>query len=145
MTFKRARWILPALALLGMADAGYLTWEYYARADELIPCGFSGGCNIVLHSSFSTIAGIPLSLFGVIFYFSVLALSLYWILEHERAITILLLLTSVAFLASLYFVYLQAYVIGAWCQYCLLSAGVSTALWIASLFFFKNKNRFTAK
>lgn len=131
------RWILPLLALVGMADAGYLTWEYYARANKLIPCGLSGGCNIVLHSSFSSIAGVPVSLFGVIFYFSVLILSLYWIIEHEHAIGVLLALTSLAFLASLYLIYLQAYVIGAWCQYCLLSGGVSTALWIASLLYFR--------
>lgn len=141
MTNKRLRWVLPMLGLIGMGDAGFLTWEFYTQNGRLVPCGLNGGCNVVLQSSFSDIAGIPVSLFGLLFYFSVLILSLYWILEHEKAIHVLMMLTTAGFCVSLYLLYLQGYVIGAWCQYCLLSAGLSILLWIASLIFFRAYHR----
>lgn len=141
MQDKITRWIVPVLAAIGLSDAGYLTWHAYARSGEAIPCNLSGSCDIVLQSSFAEVWGIPISLFGAIYYFSILVLGLYWILEHEKAIHVIAAITTVGFAVSLYLIYLQWYVIGAWCQYCIVSATLTTAMWIVSLLFLRQHHR----
>ncbi|MBI4973566.1 quinone-dependent dihydroorotate dehydrogenase [Candidatus Roizmanbacteria bacterium] len=122
--------ILLILAIAGIADAGYLTYEHYAHAvptctiNRFLPM-FSD-CGAVLRSKYSLIFGIPLALLGLIHYFilaSVLALAIisnkkfwwFWVLIEA---------TAGAF-ASVYFMYLQIGIIGKLCLYCTLSALIS--------------------
>jgi uncharacterized membrane protein len=126
---------LIIIALIGFADATYLTIEHYAG--NIPPCT-TDGCETVLTSSYSTIAGIPVALSGAVFYLAFLVLIIAYLLEKKEIILkIALLLTTLGFLASIYFFILQAFVIQAFCQYCLLSAATSTILFVASVFIFK--------
>lgn len=128
--------ILIALSLIsvfGIADASWLT--YHALAELPIPCSVFEGCNEVASSPYSKVGGIPLAAFGVFFYSVVLILSLV-LLYRERMFLVRLLQLAgfVGFALSAYFMYLQAFVIGAFCIYCIASAISSTTIFVLSLF-----------
>src|SRR5665811_1198486 len=77
MHLVKNRHLIPALVLsfLGFIDASYLTIVHYR--DALPNCSILKGCDIVTTSALSTIGGIPIALFGALFY---LALSFFAIL-----------------------------------------------------------------
>src|SRR4051812_8879211 len=74
---------LVIVALLGFADAAYLTVEHYQNI--IPPCSITGGCEKVLTSPYSTVLGIPVSLVGSIYYLLVLVgLAAYLEGKYER-------------------------------------------------------------
>jgi uncharacterized membrane protein len=104
------------VALAGTAVAGYLTYVHY-RPDALI-CTSSGGCETVQESSYAELVGIPVALLGLIAYVAVLTLVL-WDTEAARTAVAAIALGGAAFAA--YLVVLQAFVIDAWCVWCLVN------------------------
>ncbi|MCX7996161.1 MAG: quinone-dependent dihydroorotate dehydrogenase [Patescibacteria group bacterium] len=122
------------LALTGLADSAYLTWEHFNPSP--IPCSdlpFTN-CGAVLSSDYAMVFGIvPLAVLGVLYYatFAVSAL-VYLIRPRIVLLRWLFLLSSAGFLASLWFVFLQLVVIKAICIYCMISAVTSCAqfLWL---------------
>jgi uncharacterized membrane protein len=104
------------VALAGTAVAGYLTYVHY-RPDALI-CTGSGGCETVQESSYAELVGIPVALLGLLAYVAVLAL-VAWDSEMARTAVAAIALGAAAFAA--YLVVLQAFVIDAWCVWCLVN------------------------
>ena len=135
-------------ALIGFADATYLTIDHY---QNIAPPCFVGSCEVVLTSAYSTIAGIPVSIFGVVYYLLILILLFAYInsspdattgRKNEKAYSLAIKITPVGFLASLYFFIIQAFVLHHFCQYCLLSATTSTVLFIIAIYLYlKRKKR----
>lgn len=131
--------LLLIVAVIGFADAAYLSFEHYQGV--IPPCSLTSGCEQVLTSSYSTVAGIPVSLGGAIYYFLV-ALGAFIYLEskyaasvkphHEKFLRYALLVTILGFIASLWFVYIQIFVIHSYCVYCLGSAITSTILFVTA-------------
>jgi len=132
---------LLVVAVLGFADAAYLTLEHYSGV--IPPCSIVEGCEQVLTSSYATIAGIPVALGGVIFYLLVL-IGLFAYLEgkNEKLLRYSLILTAVGFLSTLYFLFIQAFVLKAFCLYCLGSATSSTLLFVLAIFIFSKYSKF---
>ena len=114
------------VSLLGLADAIYLTVQHVTG--QSVRCTIVSGCSEVLSSSYAVVAGFPLALIGAAAYFSVFSLATLAAFGYRLAGTLLTPLVLLMFLVSLWLVYLQGFVIGAWCQFCLLSAAVTTAL-----------------
>jgi uncharacterized membrane protein len=102
------------VALAGTAIAGYLTYVHY-QPDALI-CTASGGCETVQDSDYATLLGIPVALLGLCAYVVVLAL-VVWDSEPARVGAAMIALSAVGF--AVYLVSLQAFVIDAWCIWCL--------------------------
>lgn len=126
---SRAKWLYAAaalLALVGLADAVYLTVQHISG--QTVPCSVTGGCEEVLTSRYAVIAGIPLAALGAAAYFSVFSLSTLAAFGYHIAGRLLLPLVATMVLVSLWLFYLQAFVIRAFCQFCLLSAGITIAL-----------------
>jgi uncharacterized membrane protein len=96
-------------------------------------CTIVSGCSEVLSSSYAVVAGVPLALFGAAAYFGVFSLATLAAFGYRVAGTLLIPLVLLMFLFSLWLIYLQGFVIGAWCQFCLLSAAVTTALTVIVL------------
>ena len=125
-------WTIVLIAFAGLADAGYLTVTHLLQISP--PCSLSGGCDVVTKSSYSEVFGIPVALLGSLYYLTVLLLSILTIdTKHTKWIRLALILTPFGFFASLYFVYLQLFVIDAICQYCMGSAVTSTLLFAFAL------------
>lgn len=111
------------LCLLGIADAGYLTYVHYA--DLKVLCLSSGGCETVQASRWSELAGVPVCLLGLIGYISIAALSLIPA-EMTRASAFGLALIGFGF--SVYLTYRELFTIHAICQWCVGSAVFMTLL-----------------
>ena len=114
---------LAALAGVGLAIAGYLTWVHYAGVEPL--CTEGGGCEEVQSSEYAELAGVPVALIGVVGYAAVLG-SLAVSGEGGRTLTTLLGLTGFGF--SAYLTYVELVEIDAICQWCVASAVVMTAI-----------------
>lgn len=119
------------VSLLGLADALYLTVEHVTG--QSVRCTIVGGCSEVLSSQYAVVAGVPLALIGAAAYFSVFSLATLAVFGYRVAGTLLALLVVSMFLVSLWLFYLQAFVIHSFCQYCLFSAAVTTALTVIVL------------
>ncbi len=124
------------LAVIGLVDAAYLTYKHYSGSSLM--CNISQGCEQVLTSQYAVVAGVPVALLGVLFYATVLLTSVYF-LTNKPGPKLMLLLGLAGFIPTLYLLYLQAFVIRAWCQYCLLSALTSTAIFVMALFLVSKK------
>ncbi|MDB5195617.1 MAG: conserved rane protein of unknown function [Parcubacteria group bacterium] len=126
--------IVIILAMLGLADAWYLADTALTGAS--LTCNIAGldGCNIVAQSPYSHILGIPLGVYGVVFYGLFLILAFIASKKPFRMlIRALLALGTIGLLVSAWFLYIQFVLIQALCVYCLASAGISFLLWGATL------------
>jgi uncharacterized membrane protein len=120
------------VSLIGLADSIYLTVEHVTGRS--VRCTIVAGCSEVLSSQYAVVAGVPLALIGAGAYFSVFSLATLAAFGYRAAATLLTVLVLMMFLVSLWLIYLQAFVIHAFCQFCLLSAAVTTALAVIVLF-----------
>jgi uncharacterized membrane protein len=130
MTVSRFRTIIYILAAIvsfaGLADATYLSVQ--ALTGETIGCGGSPDCFRVLGSSYAKVAGIPVALFGVLAYFSAFSFATFAAFGYTRARTFLIPTIGAMFLATLWFLYVQAFLLHAYCRYCLFSAATTFLL-----------------
>lgn len=125
------------LACIGLIDTAYLVWKYYTG--DPLSCSLIEGCNIVAASSYSKILGIPLSLIGLGYYIVITVLSLCsHFIRTDLLRRSMLAVALLGFISSAYFMYLQVFVINALCQYCIISAGISVLLLIATFFLKKS-------
>jgi uncharacterized membrane protein len=126
---NHGRWIYAVaalLALVGLTDALYLTVQHMTGSS--VPCSVTGGCEQVLTSQYAVVAGIPLAALGAAAYFSAFSLSLLAAFGYHVAARLLRPLAAVMVLVSLWLFYLQAFVLRAFCQFCLASAAITIAL-----------------
>jgi uncharacterized membrane protein len=119
------------VALLGFTDSIYLTIHHYNATE--VPCGITGGCEQVLTSTYAEIAGIPLGVFGGIAYFTAFALAFLSAYGNELTWKLFGVLATLMAAASCWFIFVQAYYIHAYCQYCLGSALTSFTLFVLFL------------
>lgn len=119
------------VALVGLVDAIYLTVHHYTA--EPVPCSVTNGCEMVLTSSYSELFGVPLAAYGAFAYF--LAFSLALLAAFGNRVTWKLFGVQTLLMASFsgWLIYVQATLIGAFCQYCLVSAGTSITLFVLFL------------
>jgi len=127
--------VAALLALVGLTDALYLTVQHLSGRS--VPCSVTGGCEEVLTSAYAVVAGIPLAALGAAAYFSAFSLSILAAFGYRSAARLLLPLVATMVLVSVWLFYLQAFVIRAFCQFCLLSAAITIALAIVVFFGWK--------
>jgi uncharacterized membrane protein len=120
------------VSLIGLADSIYLTIEHVTGRSVI--CTIVAGCSEVLSSRYAVVAGVPLAAVGAAAYFSVFSLATLAAFGYRFASGLLTVLVLLMFLFSLWLIYLQAFVIHAFCQFCLLSAAVTTTLTVIVLF-----------
>jgi uncharacterized membrane protein len=113
---RALRAAVALVALAGVAVAGYLTYVHY-QPSALI-CTSGGGCETVQESSYAELAGIPVALLGLVGYLAVLVL-VAWDSELAQTLAAAIALTAAGF--AVYLVLLQAFVIDAWCVWCLVN------------------------
>jgi uncharacterized membrane protein len=114
------------LSLAGLADAIYLTVEHLSGRS--VRCTVTSGCSEVLASPYATVGGYPLALLGALAYFTAFSLATLAAFGSRRAGNLLAVLVALMFATSLWLLYLQAFVLRAFCQYCLLSAAITALL-----------------
>jgi uncharacterized membrane protein len=126
---RRGVWLdalAAVLALVGLADSLYLTVEHLSGRS--VRCTIISGCSEVLSSPYAMIGPVPLAALGALAYFTVFSLATLAAFGNAPARKLLAPLVAVMFLMTLWLIYLQAFVIGHFCQFCLLSAAVTICL-----------------
>ncbi len=129
------RWGILLFIAIGLAASGYLTYTHFANVTP--QCYGIGSCAYVQASSYAQIFGIPIALLGFLAYLGMLimAVATFWLLDRERSYLASQVLFGVAFAGTLYSAYLtyvEAFVLHAWCIYCVTSAIAITAICVLS-------------
>lgn len=148
------------LAFLGFLDASYLTILHYKNV--LPPCSLAGGCETVLTSKYSVVFGLPVALYGSLFYLTLMVLiGLFWQMLPSTSLGknsslsersepkgfsgkipgLLLALTTAGLAVGIYLVYLQAFVLHAFCQYCLTSELIDFLLFDCAWWLWRRMNK----
>ena len=155
---KALQYLVLMFAVIGILDASYLTYEHYS--DTIPPCSIAAfaDCGKVLKSEYAMVGPLPVSLLGVAFYSTLTGLLIirlvtekdlglkdmiwnvlekyvkkHWYSLESVLFSLQMVMTTMGFLFSVYFVYLQLNVIKAICLYCMLSAFLSTAAFATTL------------
>jgi uncharacterized membrane protein len=120
--------IASFVALVGLGDSIYLTVHHYSAT--AVPCGLTGGCEMVLTSAYAEIFGLPLGVYGAAAYF--VAFAFAFLAAYGNSLTWKLFGVIATLMAgfSCYLIFVQAYYINAFCQFCLLSALTSMTLFV---------------
>jgi len=116
-------WIVALLALAGLADALYLT--VLDLTGQAAACGGSASCSEVLSSKYSHFGPVPVAALGLLAYFTVFSCAILALFGRGTARLILNLTVTLMFLGTLWFVYVQAFILHQYCRYCLLSAALT--------------------
>lgn len=131
---EKLNWAFMVVSFSGFMDALYLSIQHF-RGLPII-CTILEGCNKVASSIYAEILNIPVAYIGVAYYLLIFLMALWFLASKSRNIFHLMSgFTIVGFLASIWFVYLQVFVIKAICFYCMISALTSTLLFILGLYY----------
>lgn len=128
--------LVPLLVVAGFVVAGYLSIVEVREVEAV--CGPVGDCNTVQQSSYAKLFGIlPIGVLGLGGFLAILTA---WALRRWgpsrislRAAVALLALTAFGVLFSIYLTFLEPFVIGATCLWCLSSAAIMTLLFLLTL------------
>lgn len=130
------RIISIVLVVVGLLISGYLSYSKLTETPTI--CTETGGfnCEVVQSSIYAKLAGIPVAYLGFLSY---LALAAIIVLENrvpflrEYGITLVFGITLLAFLFSMWLVYVQAFRLEAFCIWCLSHEATMTLLFIVSV------------
>ena len=128
-------WLIPALSVLGIAIAFYLTYVETSGTEAI--CGPVGDCNTVQESAYAMLFGVvPVGLLGIIGYALILSVWAigYWGEAKWQWITAIAIWGMAFFgvLFSIYLTFLEPFVIGATCMWCISSAIIQTIILLAA-------------
>lgn len=146
-----AKFTFLPVSFLGFLDASYLTIKNFMGTP--LPCSILRGCEEVTRSQYSTIVGIPVALLGAIYYLTIFVLVILYLNKKKSSLRnadrniddddgllrFIARLTIIGMLASLWFVFLQVFVIKAICLYCIFSAITSFLLFAFGVYVLKFK------
>lgn len=125
--------LIAILAFIGMIDALFLSIKRNAGP---IPCHVTHGCTDVLTSKYSEFGGIPLSWLGLAFYVTVFSLAVFTVFENPKKdsgpLRTIFYLSGVGLIISALLVGIQAFILKAFCEYCLLSAALVLSIFLLS-------------
>lgn len=122
------RTVLLVLAVLGLLISAYLTWTHFAGLAPICTGG-GEGCETVQSSRYAVLLGVPVALLGLIAYGGLIISAALW---GQAGIYLGFLISLVGTLFSAYLTYLEIFVIGALCQWCLASAAIMPAAMICT-------------
>lgn len=140
-TARRLSLAIAILALLGIAVSS-VSLDHHYRKSETSYCDFgeSFNCDLVNRSEYSTVAGVPVALIGILGYAALLAFATFY---REKAETpAILLMASLGGLSfALYLTYVEKFILYAWCILCLSSLAVIFTIAVLSLFLLAHRMR----
>lgn len=134
----RQRWLaflILIFAFIGLADSAYIAQSESSGTPLLCTISGLSGCNVVAASPYSSLFGIPLADYGLVFYallFFFAAVEL--VFSHILIRRAVQLVAALGLLASAYFMAIQLVVINALCIYCAVSAAASLLVFLFALF-----------
>src|SRR5580692_2500538 len=141
---RRLYLMITIFAVLGIAVSS-VSLDHHFRKSKTSFCDFgqSFNCDIVNRSEYSTVAGVPVALLGIMGYVALLAFATFY---REKAETPgILVVGSVGGLGfALYLTYVEKYVLFAWCILCLSSLAIIFSITVVSAILFVRSMRAAA-
>ncbi|PIS43343.1 hypothetical protein COT23_01765 [Candidatus Kaiserbacteria bacterium CG08_land_8_20_14_0_20_50_21] len=126
--------LILILAFCGLADSFYLTQSELNGTPLLCNIQNLSSCNVVATSQYSHIFGIPISELGILFYCIIFVLAALEIIIYDQLIRhALQTISCIGVLSSLYFTFIQIFVIGSFCIYCSVSALITILIFILAI------------
>ncbi len=126
---------LILISFTGFALAFYI--HHTKRSNEKLICPLNLDCDAVIYSNYSKFWGMPVEILGLVYYgliaVSYISLEIFPFLAVPTVIFILLGVSIVAFMFSLYLTFIQAFNLRQWCTWCLISAGICISIFALSL------------
>ena len=124
------------ISFIGFIDAIYLTGRYYSGDPITCSFNFLSACDSVTMSAHAIVFGVPVALLGAGYYITLFMLAAAsFIMFNGRLLTIASYATVFGLAASVWFVYVQAFVLNAFCLYCIISAVASPLLFIMGMLY----------
>lgn len=124
-----------AASIGGFSVAANIFWT--KRSGRQLVCPTGSNCNVVVNSRYSKFFGISLEYWGMVYFAVISASYLALILAPQFFVgvplLILMLLTACAGLFSSYLLFVQAFLLRAWCIWCILSSLLSLTVFTISL------------
>jgi uncharacterized membrane protein len=114
--------VAALISLIGLAEATYLTALFLSG--ETAVCGGSAACFQVLGSRYAKIGPVPVSGLGALAYFSAFTLATFSAFGYDRAKKFFGWMVAAMFLMTLWLLFVQAFLLHAFCRYCLFSAAI---------------------
>lgn len=137
MSVRSLLFASAVIGALGTLVGAYLIRVHY-DLDALV-CG-TGDCEVVQSSSYSTVMSIPIAAFGTAMYLTVLVLNAAR-LRAPRLVTpasaIALAITGAGTLYSAWLTWIEVYELQAICQWCVVSAILTTMLFLMEVTVFR--------
>ena len=124
--------VSAVVAFLGFLDSAFLTVKHYVGGT--LPCLTSGSCEVVTTSTYSMIYGVPVALLGALYYIAMFVLILVYLDSGKEAVLRLSRwLVRIGLVMTIWFVFVQIFILHAICLYCMGSALSTTILFILSV------------
>lgn len=116
-------------SFLGALDATYLAANHYLGTP--LPCTLFTGCEIVTRSQYATFGPISIAVPGLLYYLAIFfGMLAYREFRFHLIVRLIFALVSVGLFFSAWLIYIQGWILHAWCQYCLFSAATTTILFV---------------
>lgn len=129
------RMVVAVLALVGVLISVYMALYKFGALGEIL-CG-SGGCSTVQNSPWSDFMGVPVPVLGLLGYAALMVTAMMGLqpsFAGRRAVAAVIAAgATIGLLFSAYLTYLEAFVIHAWCRWCIGSAVLATLIFIFAL------------
>lgn len=132
--------ILAKLVVIFLGILGFLLalWiRHKKKKNEQMVCPFRGECGAVIYSRYSQFFGIELTSIGLVYYafiaFAYAVMSVWHVVVIPEVVFVMLGVTMVAFLFSLYLTGVQAFLLKRWCTWCLFSVALCTLIFITTI------------
>lgn len=139
MLERRLFAISSFLVAVGLAVSAYLSYVKLANAPMICLEGVFQ-CDAIQQSVYAELAGIPVAVLGLLSYIVIAGLLFFQKrieFLKENGIALLMGMVFFAWLYSMYLVYVQASVLQAWCQWCVVHEIIITLLLIVTGIRFK--------
>lgn len=132
-TARRLSFAIALFAVLGIAVSS-VSLDHHYRKSKTSYCDFgeSFNCDIVNRSEYSTVAGVPVALIGILGYAALLAFATFYRGKAETP-AILALASTSGLGFALYLTYVEKFILSVWCILCLSSLGVIFTITILSV------------
>ena len=127
------------LGLCGFWVAKHI--RHHKRTGKLLVCPIRFDCNTVVNSDYSKFFGIPVEILGMAYY-SLVVISYFLSVVHlyftlipvpNTLIAFMITLSVIAFLFSIYLIFVQIFILKKGCSWCFVSALISTSIFILTL------------
>ncbi len=119
--------LVTVLGILGVAISGYV-WYKQATTGPVLCVG--DGCARVIRSPYGRLLGIPNGALGVVYFLAAAVMPIFTA-RLPALWTLLGMATAIALVLYGYLTYLQFRVLRAWCIWCLSSAALTLAIFVA--------------